>query len=124
MRAAFAVVLAVALVPLAGCMSGSQTSSNSEDSWSYSSGGQGNADQTGSVHSETGHVSAHLSVGGQASIHLIVKDETGDTVIRMECSGSGGCSKTRETNHDDPGRWDIALEGIYNGGVSASVTAR
>lgn len=120
-------VLAAALLAaaaLAGCASGTETTKQSRDSWSYSASGQGNAQESGELDVPNGAVEASLSVGGQASIQLVVRDDDGDTVMRMECSGQGGCSKSRTADDGEPGTWSVTLEGLYNGGVSASVTAK
>lgn len=117
-------LILVAPVLLAGCTGGSSggtTTWEEHDTWTYSAGGQGNADESGRLEVPTGKVRAHLSVGGQASIHLIVADDDGEIVLRLDCSGSGGCSKTRTSQTGDPGDWSIEVKGLYNGGVSVSV---
>lgn len=119
-RVLLAMAVLVAL-PLAGCTSGSQTSSQGYGQWSYSAGGQGNADQTDTLDVPTGQVRGDLSVGGQASIHLAVQDADGEVVLRIDCSGSGGCSRSQTSDTGEPGEWSIELQGLYNGGVSANV---
>lgn len=125
---ALALVLLTAAA-LAGCAEGSQTGGNqgpygpgeSYDSWHYSAGGQGTADESGTLDVPTGKVRATLSVGGQASIHLLITDDDGDVVMRLDCTGSGGCSKSRTSPSSTPGTWRVELKGLYSGGVSTTV---
>lgn len=123
-RAGALLVALLWTLPLAGCMaeSGGSSQYGPNDDWSYSAGGQGYAEESATLQARQGRVSAQISVGGQASIHLIVRDDDGDTVIRLECTGSGGCSKSRTADHGDTGTWHVDLQGLYQGGVSASVT--
>lgn len=129
---ALAVALLFVAVPLAGCTSGSEGGGSGGgganpfdpdpyDTWTHTAGGQGLADESGRLDVPTAKVRATMAVGGQATVHLFVMDEDGDLVLRMDCTGSGGCSKTRTSETGDPGEWTIELKGLFSGGVAVTV---
>jgi hypothetical protein len=43
--------------------------------------------------------------------------------MRMEWTGDGGCSMSRTVGDGEPGSWSVKLDGLSNGGVSASVSS-
>lgn len=126
LRTAAPALLLVVALPLAGCIASSddgQVTFEEYDTWSYSAGGQGTADESGRLDVPTEKVRATMSVGGQASIHLIVTDDDGEVVLQMECTGNGGCSKSRTSDRGQSGDWRIELKGLFSGGVSVTVQA-
>lgn len=123
MRRGWLAVAAVAPVILAGCMGGAVDCDISTGSYDCSFGGSGNIDRSDSWENPNTRAEVSLDLGGSGSITVTILDDDGSQVYQESVSGSGGLSRSGQTDSGSPGDWTVEISGEYAGGLDVEASS-